>query len=204
MGMIRRQSHPMRIGIVTVLGVLTLLVAACSNGTPSAARSTTTSTAPRARTTTTTTTTQPTTPNCTTAQLQVTAGMSTGAAGTIGQIVLFKNVSSALCLLHGFPGVAGLDANGNQLTQATRVLSNGTPFSGSAAALPTIQLSPGTTASALVQGSDVPSGGAPSCVNYPALLVTPPNALQAVHLTAVLPGCSGLRVTPVVSGTAGM
>jgi hypothetical protein len=202
--MIRRQSHPKRIGIVIVLGAMTLLLAACSSGSPSAARSTTSSTAPHARTTTTTTTTQPTTPACTTAQLQVTAGMSSGAAGTIGLVVLFKNVSGALCLLHGFPGVAGLDASGNQLTQATRILSNGTPFSGSASSLPTIQLSPGTTASALVQGSDVPSGGAPSCVNYSALLVTPPNALQSVHLAASLPGCSGLRVTPVVSGTAGM
>ena len=37
-----------------------------------------------------------------------------------------------------------------------------------------------------------------------ALLVTPPNALQSVKVTATLPGCSGLRVTPVVAGTAGM
>ena len=195
-------SHRVRLGIVVALGALALILAACGGGTPSGTpkSTTTTSSAPSP---TTSTTTQPTTLACATAQLQVTAGMSSGAAGTIGQVILFTNVSSALCLLHAFPGVAGLDANGNQLTQATRIL-NGAPFSGSAASLPTIQLAPGSTASAFVEGSDVPSGAATSCVTYAALLVTPPNTSQSIHVAASLPGCSGLRVTPVVSGTAGM
>jgi Protein of unknown function (DUF4232) len=189
--------------MVATLGALTLLLAACGGGgSPSA--STTSTTSSSGTSSTTTTTTQPTLAACKTGQLSVTAGMSSGAAGTIGQVVLFENVSSTLCLFHAFPGVAGLDANGNQLTQATRILGNGTPFTGSAASLPTIQLAPGATASALVEGSDVPTGNATSCVSYPALLVTPPNALQSVKVVATLPGCSGLRVTPVVAGTAGM
>ena len=202
--MIRPQLRPFRLAIVATLGALTLLLAAYGGGGSPSASTTSTTSSSGTSSTTTTTTTQPTVAACKTGQLSVTAGMSSGAAGTIGQVLLFDNVSSTLCLIHAFPGVAGLDANGNQLTQATRILSNGTPFTGSAASLPTIQLAPGATASALVEGSDVPTGNATSCVSYPALLVTPPNALQSVKVTATLPGCSGLRVTPVVAGTAGM
>lgn len=202
--MIRPHFSPIRLAIVGTLGALTLLLAACGGGSPSSSTTTTTSSGSSSTATSSTSTTQPTLAACKTGQLSVTAGMSSGAAGTIGQVLLFQNVSSTLCLLHAFPGVAGLDVNGNQLTQASRILSNGTPFTGSAASLPTIQLAPGQTASSLVEGSDVPTGNATSCVSYPALLVTPPNALQSVHVTATLPGCSGLRVTPIVAGTAGM
>lgn len=133
----------------------------------------------------------------------MTAGESNGAAGTIGQVILFKNVSGTSCVLHAFPGVAGLDSSGNQIAQATRVV-NLAPFTGSTASLPTVTLAPGDTASALVFGSDVPTGTATSCVNYAALLVTPPNAFQSVRVTTTLPGCAGLRVGPVYSGTTGM
>ena len=133
----------------------------------------------------------------------MTAGQSNGAAGTIGQVILFKNTSTTSCQLHAFPGVAGLDSSGNQLVQASRVV-NLAPFTGSTASLPTVTLAPGDTASALVYGSDVPTGTATSCVTYAALLVTPPNAFQSVRVAATMPGCSGLRVGPVYSGTTGM
>jgi hypothetical protein len=196
----RASSHPRQLGVLAALGVLALILAACGGGSPSASSTTTTSTTPSRSTTSST---QPTLSACTTAQLQVTAGLSSGAAGTIGQVVLFENTSTTTCLLHAFPGVAGLDSSGNQLVQATRVV-NLAPFSGSTASLPTVQLTPGSTGSALVLGSDVPVGAATSCVTYAALLVTPPNALQSVHVDASLPGCSGLRVGPVYAGTTGM
>jgi hypothetical protein len=129
--------------------------------------------------------------------------MGSGAAGTIGQVVLFENTSTTTCLLHAFPGVAGLDAAGNQVVQATREV-NLVPFSGSTSTLPTVQLTSGSTASALVFGSDVPVGAATSCVTYAGLLVTPPNAFQSVHVDVTMPGCAGLRVGPVYPGTTGM
>ena len=134
----------------------------------------------------------------------MTAGMGSGAAGTIGQVLLFENTSSSTCQLHAFPGVAGLDNAGNQIAQATRELDN-TPFTGSTTSLPTVTLAPGQTASAIVFGSDVPTGTATSCVTYAALLVTPPNAFQSVKVNAQMPGCAGLRVSPVYPGiNAGM
>jgi hypothetical protein len=184
-------------------GLIGALFTACSTGTPSASQTTTSSPSGTTRpTATTTSTTQPSNPNCTTAELQVSAGMSSGAAGTIGQVILFENSSTVTCLLHAFPGVAGLDNAGNQIVQATRVV-NQVPFTGSAASLPTVQLAPGNTASALVLASDVPTGANTSCVTYAALLVTPPNALQSVRVGASMPGCAGLRVGPVYPGTTG-
>jgi len=195
------RSHRVRWTVVAALGAVALLVAACSS-TPSVKPSTSTSTSTTHRATTTTTT-QAAISNCTSARLSVSAGMSSGAAGTIGQVVLFENTSTTTCLLHAFPGVAGLDAAGNQVVQATREV-NLAPFSGSTSTLPTVQLTPGSTASALVFGSDVPAGGATSCVTYAGLLVTPPNALQSVHLDVTMPGCAGLRVGPVYPGATGM
>jgi hypothetical protein len=183
------------------LVAVALGAAACSNGAPSA-NSTATTTTSTVSSTTTTASTQPSTPNCTTAELQVTAGMGSGAAGTIGQVILFANSGTTACLLHGFPGVAGLDNAGNQIVQASRELNNA-PFTGSESSLPTVQLAPGDTASALVLSSDVPTGSATSCVTYASLLVTPPNATQSVHLSVQMPGCAGLRVGPVSTGTSG-
>jgi hypothetical protein len=184
--------------------LLAVLLASCGSS-PSASRSTTTSSS--ATTTsapsTTSSTTQSGPANCATTQLAVTLGQGSGAAGTITQVLEFANQSSTPCLLHGFPGVAGLDNAGNQIAQATRVV-NGVPFTGSAASLPTVDLVPGEAASALVLTSDVPRGSATSCVSYAALLVTPPNAFQSVQLTVTLPGCDGLRVGPVYAGTSGM
>jgi hypothetical protein len=114
---------------------------------------------------------------------------------------LFENSSTSTCVLHGFPGVAGLDNAGNQIAQASREV-NQMPFNGSTASLPTVPLAPGSTASALVLATDVPQGTAP-CPTYAGLLVTPPNALQSVRLASTLPACSGLRTGPVYSGTSG-
>ncbi len=191
-----------RVAGVAVVVAGALGFAGCS-GSPSASPPTTSTTSPRTTTTSSSTTTTASGPhNCTTAELQVSAGPSSGAAGTIGQVVLFENTSSSSCLLHGFPGVAGLDSAGHQVAQATREL-NGAAFTGSTASLPTVTLATGQTASATVFGSDVPVGSAPSCTTYSALLVTPPNAFQSVQLTAQVPGCSGLRVSPVYAGTGG-
>ena len=135
---------------------------------------------------------------CRLSELSVTPGQSNGAAGSITVPVLFKNISQRTCSLQGYPGVAGLNAAGQQVTQAVR-----TPFThvGPPSA---ISLAPGQTASAPVQGSDVPVGTATTCVSYPKLLVTPPGETHSQQVVVTLPGCNGLRVGPVVAGTMGI
>lgn len=132
---------------------------------------------------------------CRLSELAVSAGQGQGAAGTVGIPILFRNAGGRRCQLFGYPGVAGLDTTGRQAVQAARARTGPAPS--------VITLSPGQVASALVSGTDVPTGNATSCPTY-TLLVTPPGETHSTRLAASLPGCSGLTVHPVVSGTMGI
>ena len=127
-------------------------------------------------------------------------------------MILFTNQSQSTCSLSGYPGVAGLDAQGNQIVQVPRTLSGYLGgLQNGATTPPTVMLAPAQTASAAVEGTDNPVGSATSCPYYPALLVTPPNLTDSVRVTVSglgtnppgLPGCSLTEVHPVVPGSSG-
>jgi hypothetical protein len=143
-------------------------------------------------------------PNCTTSQLSVSVGKIGAATGHAGFPLLFSNASSQECLLSGYPGVSLLNADDQQVAQAQREPSGflgGLPgYSGGP--LPAIGLEPRQTASALVEGQDFPQAGVTACGPFPAILVTPPNAVQSVRLD-VAPACSPFSVHPVVLGDTG-
>lgn len=103
----------------------------------------------------------------------------------------------------GYPGVAGLNAAGHQVIQATRTLNGYMQVLPAGQSPPVVTLTPGGSASAFVEGTDVPVGPATSCPNYPELLVTPPNTTQSLTINASMPGCSPIQVHPVVPGTTG-
>ena len=184
--------------------VLILLVA-CSGGKHQARRvpPTSTTTAPTA-TTAPPPTTRPGPQPCTTAGLAIAAGEGGAGLGHWSLPILFRNTSPAKCRLTGYPGVAGLDDTGRQTAQARRSpngFSGGLGFENQTP--PTVDLAPGETASALVEGTNVPQDSAPSCPQYAALLVTPPGETHSVKLAAGENGCSGLEVHPVLPGTSG-
>ena len=214
---------PRRLLATTALG---LLLAGCGGGGAKATISSTTTNAPTSRalpavpTTAVpatpatpaegTTPTGPTTTTgsggCTTAVLSVSLGRSDAGAGHVGTVVLFRNTGTGPCVLSGYPGVAALDAQGAQVAQARRTANGylGGLQSGLTTG-PTVTLTAGGEASALVEGTDVPSGSATSCPSYPAVLITPPGETHSVRLAlaAPFPGCSDLLVHPVVPGTTG-
>jgi len=131
-------------------------------------------------------------------------GQTGAGLGHEGVVVLFRNTSAAACVLAGYPGVAALDATGRQVAQAERTPSGYLGGMETGSTTPrAVTLGPGATASALVEGTDVPEGTATSCPTYAALLVTPPTSTRSQRLTASLPGCSPLQVHPVVRGTTG-
>jgi hypothetical protein len=123
--------------------------------------------------------------------------------GHIGVVLVFKNTSAQTCKLMGYPGVAGLDAAGKQVMQATRTLNGYLRVVPRGHAPPVVTLTTGQSASAFVEGTDVPTGNRTSCPTYPKLLVTPPNTTQSVVISASMPGCSPVQVHPVVPGTTG-
>jgi hypothetical protein len=197
------------------VGALGLLASACGSSSPPATTTTTTSTSTTTTTTTvparstTTVTGVPTTVApavalCTGANIGTSGTMAGAAAGHLGVILLFVNNGPASCVLFGYPGVAGLNAGGAQVVQAQRTL---TGMMGGLApgvtAIPRITLAHGQTASAVVEGTDVPSGTETTCPTYASLLATAPNTKVSVTIPLSLPGCSGLQVHPVVAGTSG-
>ena len=140
---------------------------------------------------------------CTSAQLTVTLGERQQAMTQPAIAVIFTNTSATPCTMYGYPGVAGLDAGGHQITQAYRtpqVFMGGAPDGA-----PTqLTVTSGAQASALIGASaDITSGETACPADYAAVLVTPPGAAGSTELPVDLPACSGLAVTPVVPGPTG-
>ena len=160
---------------VIVLGFLGLGVAACSttgSKSSSAITSSISSTAPTSSTNPAKTVVGP---QCRNGQLAVSIQSSYVGAGSAAEELGFLNVSKSLCALSGYPGVAALNTQGQQIAQAERSDSDG-------AALTAVDLKPGQIAAALVQGSD---GSAVKCGYFTrSFLVTPPNLTRETKVTA--------------------
>jgi Protein of unknown function (DUF4232) len=217
-----------RIVAMAGLCLVGLILSGCSSN-PSPKSSAPTSTARTSTTTTVTSTTPPTTSSttgvapststsavtqssCGVAQLRIQAGEGGGAAGNVGQTVVFTNVGQTTCTMGGYPGVAALNAQGNQVAQAVRHptgMMGGLPNDSSP--IPVVTLAPGQMASAEIEGSDLPPGTATTCVGYPAFLVTPPGETHSVRVAVPtvnnsfggFPGCYPISVNPVVPGVTG-
>lgn len=125
---------------------------------------------------------------------------------------MFTNVSGTRCTMSGYPGVAALNADGDQVAQATR---HGTGMMGGlpsdSSPLPVVTLVPGQMASAEIEGTDMPPGNATTCIGYPSFLITPPGETHSVRVAVPMvnasyrgfPGCYPISVNPVVPGSTG-
>jgi hypothetical protein len=172
----------------------------------------TTSTVTVPSTTSPTTTVVPQSP-CQISQLRISPGASGFGTGNVGQVLLFTNVSQTTCTVSGYPGVAALDSQGNQVAQAKRELIGYLGgLQNNATSVPVVTLASGQVASAEVEGTDNPVGTATSCTYYPSFLVTPPGETHSVTVNAGVvqgsnipgfPGCSPISVNPMVPGTTG-
>lgn len=148
-------------------------MAACSaTGTnPSAITRSTRSTAPTPSTNPAKTAVGP---KCRNGQLAVSIQSSYVGAGSAAEELGFRNIGRSLCALSGYPGVAALNTQGQQIAQAER--------SDSDAAVKAVGLKPGQIAAALVQGSD---GSAVKCDYFTrSFLVTAPNLTRATKVSA--------------------
>ena len=115
---------------------------------------------------------------------------------------MLTNVTTGPCRLYGYPGVAGLDAAGKQIVQATRTphgylggLPDGAP-------VPTVDIGAGQAASAMVEAAGAKPDGS-SCTPYAALLVTPPDEKRSTRVPWPSDGCDALQIHPVVAGVTG-
>jgi Protein of unknown function (DUF4232) len=141
--------------------------------------------------------------SCSFAQLRITAGEAGAGLGHSGFPLIFRNVGSTDCTIAGYPGVAGIDNYGRQVTQAERTSAGYLGGLPPGAAIPVVTLKPGDQASALIEGTDNPQGGATSCQQLVGILVTAPDTTQYVQMAQAPGDCSGLQIHPVVAGTTG-
>jgi hypothetical protein len=145
----------------------------------------TTTTTKRETTTTTirrnTTSTVVAASTCATANLTVTLGPPSGAAGSMGYELQFRNDSGAPCTMTGFPGVSFLDASG----APTGVSAGRNPVS-----YATVTVAPGSTAYALLIIGNPDNFGCPSAL-VQQVRVFPPNETTSVVIdTATIRICS--------------
>jgi len=142
-------------------------------------------------------------PDCTFSQLRVT--WSPGASGgNVRLLLTFENTSSATCSLYGYPGVAALDSAGKQVAQARRTLNGWSGGIAPGQSPQVVNLAPRESASAIVEGTDIPVANDTSlCHSYPKLLVTPPNTERSVVEDGTFGSCSGIQVHPIVAGETG-
>jgi hypothetical protein len=144
----------------------------------------------------------------------VTSFYGGAAAGNLYTALMFVNSSGYTCALHGYPGVAGLNAQGQQSGQAQwDLLTDPNPNDAPFTSPPIVSLAPGQVASASVHGSDGPTTRE-NCPSYVSFLVTPPNETQSVtvgsttgldgnYIHSGFAGC-GFSVGPVVPGSLGV
>jgi hypothetical protein len=138
--------------------------------------------------------------DCSLSQLQVT-DRAGGSGSTHRSVVLvFRNTSSTTCHLTGYPGVAGLNGQDQQVAQATRTLSG---YLGGSTSAATVTLLAGDSVSATVETLAIDATTGNSCTPYAGILVTPPNETHSIKLAWPSDGCSGLQIHPVVPGTTG-
>src|SRR6266851_523389 len=138
-----------------------------STASPAASTSAPTTTSAPARTTTSTRGA-----GCTLDELNVTSPGTQGAAGHQAAVIVFENRGGRSCVMTGYPGVAALDQSGHQVAEGERTPTGSIGGLASAGeALPVLDLAPGGQASATVEGTSVPAGGASGCPSYSALEV---------------------------------
>jgi len=198
--------------------VLAGLVAGCGSGTPAAAPATTVTVTPSAPASTAaaaspssaaaspstgSTTTGGSAPAaCPTRSLQVKAGLSQGAAGSIYQVLDFSNISMQTCTLYGFPGVSL--AGGSPVKQIGLAATED-----HSSARQLITLAPGAVANSLlriVQAANFPPSRC-DLKNATFLQIYPPNQTTPVYLKYKAQACAKpvqiLTVSVVKPGSGG-
>jgi hypothetical protein len=136
-------------------------------------------------------------PPCVSGQTTVTAAPPE-AAVTHRRVVLIFNLApgASPCTLTGYPGVDS--GSGGPLLHAERTLRGymgGLPTGVDQP--PTITLSPGVQARAVVEGDAVDDGGN-QCPNYTNLRVTAPDTTQTLTVPAIVDTCQ-LQIHPVTT-----
>lgn len=142
--------------------------------------------------------------SCTGSHLSVKIDQGSSGMGHTGSVLVFTNTGSSTCTVYGYPGADV--TNGGQYNFASYM--NATRVSGGMA-VKTVSLSPGSSASAMLEWAVNPTNGEPAsaanCAGMAGgyLEITPPNTTATDKSDPPLDMCADLEVFPVVAGTTG-
>jgi Protein of unknown function (DUF4232) len=185
-------------GILLIL-IIWLLVARANSTTVPTASPTPSPTATPTPTATSTPTSTATAgvKGCALAALKVTLGTPDGTAGTSYMPIIFTNIGTVSCELHGYPGVSFVgDGNGTQIGAAA--------VEDTSVAIVQNTLTPGAAVTARLAISDPGNYSDCSPVPVDGLRIYPPHSYGAAYVaTTGLTGCSNasrkiLTVQPVL------
>jgi len=141
-------------------------------------------------------------PACTSVTTRLTAEPQQPANRNGATLLHFTNISSHPCTTQGHPGVAVLNAAGQQQYQATREPAGYFGGLQPGQSPPLVSLSPGQEATAILEVGDVyPNGN--FCPSAPALLVTMPGDTTSRTVTTKISDCGNAAIDPVLPGTTG-
>jgi len=141
-------------------------------------------------------------PACTSVTTRLTAEPQQPANRNGATLLHFTNTSSHPCTTQGYPGVAVLNAAGQQQYQAIREPAGYFGGLQPGQSPPLVSLSPGQEATAILEVGDVyPNGN--FCPSAPALLVTMPGDTASRTVTTEISDCGNAAIDPVLSGTTG-
>lgn len=140
-------------------------------------------------------------------RLSVTVSSGSAAGGTEGMLIAFRNDSSTVCGLQGYPKVVAARPGAS----STAIASTSTYLGGLApyATAPLVRLKPGNVASVVVAAGDNPQVMSSACVHqrYKTVTVSLPGQTGFKKLSAELPreatslpSCSRVEVTPFQGG----
>lgn len=143
---------------------------------------------------------------CTGGELSLKITQGGSGMGHTGSILVFTNTGSSTCTVSGYPGAEVTDDG--DYNWASRM--NATRVSGSVA-VAAVSLSPGSSASAMLEWDVNPSpgsGGTPNAANCAGMAggyleITPPNTTATTKSDPPADMCTDLQVFPVVAGTTG-
>jgi Protein of unknown function (DUF4232) len=141
---------------------------------------------------------------CPTRYLGVKVGLSQGTAGSVYQVIDFRNISNVTCTLYGYPGVSfgSTGTSGGQIGAAAQE-SPVTPRE-------LVVLAPGAVANALLQIADAGNVPPARCGQVTAhwLVIYPPGQTTPVYLSYTSPACAKpvriLTVSVVQPGAGGL
>jgi hypothetical protein len=146
---------------------------------------------------------QPTAVACSGTQLTPHVMVGLGGAGHWSSLIVVRNAGKVPCLVRGYPAVriaVSARAPSAEVAETPRGFTGGLPLGASP---PTVVLRVGETASAIMEGTDVPTGTATTCPTYPSYAIIVPGQRRAVTIDEAIENCSGVAVHPFVVGFNG-